>query len=241
MPEALQQNLDNNILTLTLNRPEVRNALSKELMNDLRRALCSAEENEQVRVIVLLAAGEAFCAGLDLSELQHDDQSYLRNAAMQDCFFDLLQSIQSSSKPFIAVVQGPAVAGGATLLSVCDIVLASEQASIGFPGIRRGLAPAVVIPFLHRQLGNRLASYLLVSGEMLNARRAHELGLVDEIVPQGDLLSRCNELASQVSSFSLRAIALIKRWQQEATPHKPDQIKTFCKRFYVESSPDQQQ
>lgn len=196
-------------LELTLNRPAARNALSRSLIAQLTAALIAAESDESVRCILLTGAPPAFCAGLDLREVaatsaeqaEHDSSSLLR----------LYETIDNLSKPVIAAVNGPAVAGGAGLISVCDIVIAAESSVIGYPEIKRGLVAAIVMTYLRRLVGERQAKYLLLTGENLPARRALEFNLVTEVVPDTQLLDRAREYGAQFAGYPPQALAHTKR------------------------------
>lgn len=195
-------------LELTLARPAQRNALSRELIAALTDALRVATTDDTVRSVMLTGAPPAFCAGLDLHEVatagsaadQHDTSALLA----------IYEQIDDLPKPVIAAVNGPAVAGGAGLVCVCDIVLCGELARIGYPGIRHGLVAPIVMPYLLRLVGERRARFLLLTGEMLGARAAVEAGLANEVVPDQDLLARARYYADLFESYPPAAIAQTK-------------------------------
>lgn len=197
------------LLELTLNRPTARNALSRALIATLTDALTAAESDDTVRSVLITGAPPAFCAGLDLREVaatsaeqaEHDSSSLLR----------LYETIDNLSKPVIAAVNGPAVAGGAGLVSVCDIVIAAESAVIGYPEIKRGLVAAIVMTYLRRLVGERQAKYLLLTGENLPARRALEFNLVTEVAPDAQLLDRAREYGALFAGYPPQALANTKR------------------------------
>ncbi len=208
MNEPLYVQRQGGTLELTLNRPARRNALSQELIAALTQALRAAAGDDAVHSVVLTGAAPAFCAGLDLRELaearaesdQHDTSALLA----------LYELIDAFPKAVIAAVNGAAVAGGAGLVCVCDAAVCGEAAQIGFPGIRHGLVAPVVMPYLLRAVGERSARYLLLTGEMLPARRAAEIGLVNEMVPDADLLGCARQLAGLLGSHPAGAVSQTK-------------------------------
>lgn len=209
MSDVLLIETNGGLLELTLNRPTARNALSRALITELTETLIAAESNATVRSILITGAPPAFCAGLDLREVaatsaeqaEHDSSSLLR----------LYETIDNLSKPVIAAVNGPAVAGGAGLISVCDIVLAAESSVIGYPEIKRGLVAAIVMTYLRRLVGERQAKYLLLTGENLPARRALEFNLATEVVADAQLLSRAREYGAMFTGYPPQALANTKR------------------------------
>ncbi len=193
---------------LTLNRSARRNALSDELIRALAEDLRMAEADANVRSLVLTGAPPAFCAGLDLHEViaagrtgsQHDTSPLLA----------LYEQMENLPKPVIAAVNGPAVAGGAALVCVCDLAIFAESAPIGYPGIRHGLVAPIVMPSLLRLVGERRARYLLLTGNMLAAPQAVEYGLANEVVPDRDLLARARYYAELFQSCPPAAVAQTK-------------------------------
>lgn len=195
-------------LLLTLNRPQARNALSRSLIAELTAELRNADADASVRGVVLTGAPPAFCAGLDLREVgatnaeqaEHDASSLLA----------LFETIDNLSKPVIAAVNGPAVAGGAGLISVCDIVICGASGVVGYPEIKRGLVAAIVMTYLRRLVGEREAKWLLLTGENLSADRALAMRLVNEVVPDADLLARADYYARMFAGYPQQAIASTK-------------------------------
>lgn len=200
------------VRTLTLNRPEVRNALSVELRVALSDALRHAEAKPSVRAVVLTGAGPAFCAGLDLRELESVlDASAEASRADAERLGDLLLQIHTMPKPVIAAVRGPAVAGGAGLASACDLVVAGEGSRLGYPEARIGFVAALVAVLLTRQVGDRRARELLLTAELVDAAAARDMGLVNEVVPDERVLARAQELAATVARNAPASLAATKR------------------------------
>jgi methylglutaconyl-CoA hydratase len=198
---------------ITLNRPEKRNALSFELVSELKAAFYQAENDESVKVIVLKANGESFCAGADLAYLQKlqkfslaenlEDSNHLKNLFLQ---------IYALPKVVIAQVQGHALAGGCGLASVCDFVFAVPAAKFGYTEVRIGFVPAIVMIFLIRKIGEQKAKQLLLTGELVQGEKALEAGLVTQLAAADELESKVNEFARQlIKSNSAQSMALTKK------------------------------
>lgn len=201
------------IAVLSLNRPEKRNALNIPLLE----ALCKAIEDahaRNARVIVLRGEGPAFCAGLDLTEAA--DATKAQESAQGVAH--MLESVSQSRAVTIAAVHGAAVAGGAGLMSACDVVVAEEGAKIGYPEVRRGLVAGLVMTFLRRQLRERDARELLLLGEIVDAQRAKEIGLVNRVVPEGGALDAALELANTILKGAPGALAHTKHMLNELWP-----------------------
>jgi methylglutaconyl-CoA hydratase len=193
---------------LTLNRPAARNALSRRLIGNLTDELRRADMDPDTRSVILTGAPPAFCAGLDLREVaQSTPEQADRDAANLLTLFETLDQL---SKPVIAAVAGPAVAGGAGLASLCDLVLCEPSASLGYPEIKRGLVAAIVMIYLRRLVGERHAKYLLLTGESVSAARALDMGLVTEVVPEPELLERARFYAAMFAGYPPEAVANTK-------------------------------
>jgi methylglutaconyl-CoA hydratase len=198
---------------LTINRPDKRNALSRALITALTDAFGRAKADSEIRGVILTAAGTVFCAGMDLAELQESLSCPKENTPIWDDaqrlakLYDLIYTLP---KPTIAAVNGAAVAGGAGLVTVCDLALAVPDARFGYPEVRRGLVAAMVMPHLLRHVGERMARYLLLTGELIDAPEAFLVGLINEVVPHGELQSRADALANSLSEGGPNALALTK-------------------------------
>lgn len=200
------------ILTLTLDRPEKRNALSLAMIEELHRALERAELDTAVRVVLLRGAGKDFCAGADLDELlasaKHDIAANEASALRLGALFERMRALP---KPVVAAVQGRALAGGAGLATACDIVLARESAQFGYPEIQRGFVPAMVMVILRRLTGEKRAFELVASGRAISAREALDLGLVSRVIADERFEAAIAEVAAALATQSATAFALTKR------------------------------
>ncbi len=212
MTSLLLTALDGGVLTLTLNRPEKRNALSGELIELLHQALERADIDSEVRVVLLRGAGKDFCAGADLEELLASvDHSPAVNEAAALRLGHLFGRVRELPKPVLAMVQGRALAGGAGLATACDLVIAGAGAQLGYPEIQRGFAPAMVMALLRRLVGEKVALDLVLTGRVLPADEARTVGLVTRVVPDADLEREARSLAQALASSSASALALTKQ------------------------------
>ena len=198
---------------LTLNRPECRNALSRELVAALTEQLVAANKDDRVRSAMITGAPPAFCAGLDLRELSDTAGGQAQRDAA--ALLQLYGTVDHLPKPVIAAVNGPAVAGGALLVSVCDLAICGQSAMIGYPQIKHGLVATVVLTYLRPLVGERQAKFLLLTGESLTAERALQFGLCNEVVPDDELLPRARYYADLLASYSPRSVASTKRLFRE--------------------------
>lgn len=208
----LLRELDRDVLTLTLNRPDKRNALSGALIDALATGIAVAELDANVRVVCLRGAGKDFCAGADLRELLDSaDHSLAENEADALRLGRLFLALRALPKPVVAVIQGRALAGGAGLATACDLVVAAESASIGYPEIRRGFVPAMVTTMLRRLVGERVAFDLIATGRVLSASEALELGLVSRVVQEPALQDEATKVLAGLAETSSTALALSKQ------------------------------
>lgn len=196
---------------ITLTRPEVRNALSVALQHDLFQAFAETLKDKQVRAVVLTGEGKAFSAGLDLSELKSiSGRSSEENRADSERFMNLLETIYLFPKPVIAALNGHAVAGGAGIASVCDLIVMSESAKLGYTEARIGFVAALVGVFLVRQVGEKTAKDLLLSARLVEADEALRMGLVNEVCSADKVLERGLELAAQLAKNAPTSLAMTK-------------------------------
>ena len=206
--KTLQLALESGLATITLNRPEKRNAISFELIHDLLRALDEVAKSEAI-VLILTGAGKDFCSGLDLENLKALlGRTPAQNLEDSETMVRLFRALYEFPKVTIAAVNGAAIAGGTGLALLCDFTLAVPEAKFGYTEVRIGFVPAIVSTFLLRQVGEKQARDLLLTGRLFGADEAARMGLVSEIVPPENLMNRARELAALLmenSSASLRA------------------------------------
>jgi methylglutaconyl-CoA hydratase len=201
------------IAYITMNRPEKRNALSVELVSQLKLAFTKASKDDNVKVIVLRAKGDAFCAGADLAYLQQLQQfTYEENLSDSHYLKELFYKIYTHPKVVIAEVQGHALAGGCGLASVCDFVFAVPEAKFGYTEVRIGFIPALVSVFLIRKIGEGAARNLLLSGDVITAERAMLMGLINVVVDADQLSKAVYDFATRlVNANSGTSMSLTKK------------------------------
>ncbi len=206
--KTIQLVYDGGVATITLNRPEKRNAISFELIDDLLQALHDVAKSDAI-VLILTGAGKAFCSGLDLDNLKALlGRTPEENLNDSRTMVQLFRSLYEFPKVTIAAVNGAAIAGGTGLALLCDFTLAVPEAKFGYTEVRIGFVPAIVSTFLLRQIGEKQARDLLLTGRLFSADEAVRLGLVSEIVLADDLMPRARSLAAllmESSPSSLRA------------------------------------
>jgi methylglutaconyl-CoA hydratase len=209
----LLYNVESRIASITLNRPEKRNALSFELVSELKNAISDAEKNNDVKIILLKANGEAFCAGADLGYLQQlQKNTFEENLADSNHLKELFEKIYTSSKLVIAQIEGAALAGGCGLATVCDFSFATAESKFGFTEVKIGFVPAIVMYFLLRKIGEGKAKQLLLSGEIIDATKAQQLGLINEVIEQENIREYVHEFCQKlIKQTSSQSIALTKK------------------------------
>ncbi len=207
MPVVLIEKQSPQITVVTLNRPERRNALTLELLSQLCAAIKVASDEPQNRVIILRGAGAAFCTGLDLKEAADQTKAH----ATAEMVANTLIAVSQTHLVTISAVHGAAVAGGAGIMSACDFVVAAERTRIGYPEVRRGLVAGLVMTFLRRQVSERNMRELLLGSELIYAERAKEIGLVNRVVAQNDLMPEALKFAASVLQGAPGAVAQTKR------------------------------
>jgi methylglutaconyl-CoA hydratase len=210
---SLTYSLQNRVATITLNRPERRNALDDVMTRELLESFNVANRSSDVRVVILTGNGPSFCAGMDLECLQkYSELGHNENLEDARSFMRLLQFIYGLRKPVIAAVNGPALGGGCGLVAACDFVFAArDKAAIGAPEVRLGFLPALILIFLIKRMGEGRAKEFVLQGDRLDAITAKNNGLVTEIVDDAKLLPTVHEFAEQFSkSTSPSSILLTK-------------------------------
>jgi len=211
MPVLLLEKQSPQVTIVTLNRPERRNSLTIELLNELVATVNTAANEPTQRVLILRGAGAAFCTGLDLKEAADQTKAH----ATAEMVAKTLITIAETRLVTIAAVHGAAVAGGAGIMSACDFVVAAEKTKIGYPEVRRGLVAGLVMTFLRRQVGERNVRELVLGGELIDAARAKEIGLVNRVVSSKDLMNEAQKFAESVLQGAPNAIAQTKRLIEE--------------------------
>jgi methylglutaconyl-CoA hydratase len=236
---------------ITLNRADKRNALSRELIAGLAAAFAKARDDPAARCVILTGAGPVFCAGMDLAELAESLQQPAESTPVwEDALrlarlYDLIYTLP---KPTVAAVNGPALAGGAGLVTVCDLAVAVPEAKFGYPEVRRGLVAAMVMPHLLRHVSERMARYLLLTGELIDAEEAQRCGLINAVVPAAGLMERASAWARSLAEggphaltrtkellhqFSRQALSVVQAATESAAPRLTEECQQGLRAFFA--------
>jgi enoyl-CoA hydratase/carnithine racemase len=215
---------EDHLAVITLNRPERRNALSLELMEEMIRCLDEIAATREIRAVILAAAGKVFCSGHDLAEMTGRNINEYRH--IFDVCTRLMQKIQSIPQPVIAEVQGIATAAGCQLVASCDLAVASDQAAFATPGVKIGLFCTTPMVPLSRAIGRKRALEMLLTGDLVDAATAADWGLINRVVPAAALTSETRDLAARIAGASSLVIGIGK--QAYYTQIDLDQPKAYA-------------
>ena len=220
--------IKNEIGILTLNRPEKRNALHPELVRQMKLKLKEVEKDESVKVLIITGEGKAFCAGADLEYLNEmRNYSSLENEKDSRELAELFVTIYNYPKPVIAAVNGAAIAGGCGLASVCDIIVADElNAKFGYSEVKIGFIPAIVSTFLIRRVGEGVATQLLLTGDIIEAERAYEIGFVNYIY--NNALEFALDVASKLKNNSSHSMKMTKQMLNSISGLSVEDAVEYC-------------
>ncbi len=215
--QFLKYEVQDQLAYITLNRPEKRNAFSFDLVKALKEAFNEAATDETVKIVILNAEGAVFCAGADLEYLQQlQTLSYEQNLEDSRYLKELYAQMYHFPKIIIAAAQGHALAGGCGLITVCDFVFAVPEAKFGYTEVKIGFVPAIVMSFLLRKIGETKAKSLLISGNLINAKEALEIGLINEIVVANNLTTTVTLFAKSLcENNSAEAMSMTKKLMAE--------------------------
>ncbi len=199
------------VAVVTLNRPDKRNALDAQTVDELKSAVARAGSDDSVRAVLLTAAGADFCSGADLSALQRiAEASVLENRDDARSMMELFVAMRRMPKPIVAAVRGRALAGGCGLATACDVILAARSARFGYPEVKIGFVPAMVMAILRRSVSEKIAFELIVTGEPITAERAGEVGLVTRVLDDDGFEDAVREYMRGLTATSASAVALSK-------------------------------
>lgn len=211
MNDKILYSAGSGIARITLNRPEKRNALDGGMIAGLRQALAQAAQDAAVRIIVVTGAGQDFCAGADLAALQRlQDAGAMEHLADARRLADLFLDMRRHPRPIVAVVRGRALAGGCGIATATDIVLAAESAQFGYPEIKIGFVPAMVMAILRRSVTERRAFELLTAGETISAATALEIGLINRVYADAAFEAEVERYVARLAAHAPSALTLTK-------------------------------
>ncbi len=220
---ALTQTTQGAIRTITLSRPDVRNAFNDEVIAELKAAFDDASQANDVRCVVLAAEGPAFCAGADLNWMRRmADYTRDENLADAGCLADMLHTIYTCPKPTIARVQGDVFAGGVGLVAACDMAISVDTATYCLSEVKLGLIPATISPYVIRAMGARASHRYFLTAERFNAVEAYRIGLVHEVVTADALDAKLQELTQALVSASPNAVKACKQLVQDVAEKDVD-------------------
>ena len=220
---AFTQTTQGAIRTITLSRPDVRNAFNDEVIAELKTAFEEAGQASDVRCVVLAAEGPAFCAGADLNWMRRmADYTREQNLADAGCLADMLHTIYTCPKPTIARVQGDVFAGGVGLVAACDMAISVDTATYCLSEVKLGLIPATISPYVMRAMGVRASHRYFLTAERFDAAEAHRIGLVHEVVTADALDAKLHELTQALVSASPNAVKACKQLLQDVADKEID-------------------
>ncbi len=226
----IQYAVQEHLAYITLNRPEKSNALSYDVVSELRVAFKRAEEDDSVKIVILKANGDAFCAGADLSYLQElQNNSFEQNLLDSEHLKELFLQIYQLKKVVISQVHAHALAGGCGLATVCDFTFAAREANFGYTEVRIGFVPAIVMVFLLRKIGETKTKQLLLGGAVIPAEQALEIGLIHYVKEKGNLEQEVKAFARQlIENNSAYAMGVTKQMIARAQSLPIEEALTFA-------------
>lgn len=202
---------EQSVARITLNRPDKRNALDNQIINEMKEALDEAAHDASVRVVVVSGAGKDFSSGADLAALRRiSEASVTENVADARNFAEMFVAMRRHPRPIIAAVRGRALAGGCGVATACDLILASESAQFGYPEVNIGFIPAMVMVILRRNLSEKRAFELITRGEVMGARAALEIGLINRVFADDEFDAQVEAYVNQMAAKSASAVSLAK-------------------------------
>lgn len=235
--ETIEYSETGNVATITLNQPQRRNAINEMMSEELVRCINYCDEDDNIRAVILTGRGKAFCSGGDLgAEDFFADSPQLRVKRLLNAAYSALFEIRRVSKPVIAAVNGPAVGGGFALALACDLIIAAESANFNSHYVRIGMSPdAGMSWFLPRLVGDKRATWLMFTGEVVDAQKGYEMGFVNQVVDDDRLLHEARSFAKKLASSATLAIArtkeLINRSWQESLESQMENEKQAIARL----------
>ncbi len=230
--QTIRLAVDEKVARITFARPEVHNAFNATMIAELAQVFDQVKAEASVRVVVLTGEGKSFCAGADINWMREIiDYSYEQNLSESLLLAEVLHKLYSFPKPTVAMVNGAAIGGGNGFLSACDIAVAAEEAHFGLSEVKIGLVPAAISPFVIRKIGESKAREYFLTGKRISAKKAQEIGLVNQIVPREKLEDTVDELISLLLTSGPEALASCKELIFQVPQMSLEEVKEFTARM----------
>ncbi len=230
--QTIRLAVDEKVARITFARPEVHNAFNATMIAELAQVFDQVKAEASVRVVVLTGEGKSFCAGADINWMREIiDYSYEQNLSESLLLAEVLHKLYSFPKPTVAMVNGAAIGGGNGFLSACDIAVAAEEAYFGLSEVKIGLVPAAISPFVIRKIGESKAREYFLTGKRISAKKAQEIGLVNQVVPREKLEDTVDELISLLLTSGPEALASCKELIFQVPQMSLEEVKEFTARM----------
>lgn len=225
---TVKYEIDDRVARVTFNRPEIHNAFNATVITEMQQVFNEIEKDDNIRVVVLTGAGKSFCAGADLNWMRSVvNQSFEQNLAESNALAELFHAMYSCKRPVIGRINGAAIGGGTGFVAVCDIAIAVRSAVFSFSEVKIGVVPACIGPYVIKKIGEGKTRELFITGERMNAVRAHEVGLVNKIVDDDQLDAEVEKLTESVLSSGPQAVMTAKKLVSEVPAMTPEQFKPY--------------
>ncbi len=216
------------IARVTFSRPEIHNAFNSTMISEMTDVFGEIEKDENIRVVVLTGEGKSFCAGADLNWMRGViKQTFDQNLAESNALAELFNKIYRCRRPVIGRINGAAIGGGTGFVAVCDMAIAARSAKFSFSEVKIGVVPACIGPYVVKKMGEGKARELFITGERMNAERAHEVGLVNKVVDDDQLDDAVDALVKTLLSSGPEAVAMAKKLVREVPEMTPAQFKPY--------------
>lgn len=233
--ETIRVGVDGGVATVTLTRPEVKNAFNDVMLDELLEAYGALEGDPEVRVVVLTGEGDSFCAGADLNYMRHTASfSFDENFADAMKIADVMEKIHTLAKPTVARVNGYAIGGGAGLMAANDIVIASKKAVVSLSEVKIGLVPACISPYVIMRAGPGACREFFLTGERMKAKKAHRLGLVNDVVDEDELDEEVGKITRRLVSSGPEALSVCKMLLDNVSEMPLSEAKEYTAKVIAE-------
>lgn len=228
MYSTIHLEVDSQIARVTFSRPEIHNAFNSTVITEMQQAFDRITEDDTVRVVVLTGEGKSFCSGADLNWMRSVvDQTFEQNLAESSALARLFYTMYTCRRPVIGRINGAAIGGGAGFVAVCDIAVAARSAKFSFSEVKIGIVPACIGPYVIKKVGEGKTKELFITGERMDAERAHEVGLVNRVVDDDQLDAEIERLTKFIITSGPQAVAMAKELIREVPGMTPEQFQPY--------------